>query len=44
MAKYCSAFIHIYIVHCKDPAQLLHVVVKKVVNCILDLLGHKPKD
>ena len=39
-----SAFIHIYIVYGMDPAQLLHVVVKQAVNCILDLLGHKPKD
>ena len=36
MAKYFSAFIHIYIVYGMDPAQLLHVVVDKLVNCILD--------
>ena len=29
MAKYFSAFIHIYIVYGMDPAQLLHVVVMK---------------
>ena len=29
MAKYFSAFIYIYIVYGMDPAQLLHVVVKK---------------
>ena len=29
MAKYFSAFIHIYIVYGMDPAQLLHVVVKQ---------------
>ena len=44
MAKYFFAFIHIYVVYGMDPAQLLHVVVEKLVNCILDLLGHKPKD
>ena len=44
MAKYFSAFIHIYIVYGMDPAQLLHVVVKQAIYCILDLLGHKPKD
>ena len=27
-----------------DPAQLQHVVVNQAENCILDLLGHKPKD
>ena len=30
MARYFSAFIHIYIVYGMDPAQLLHVVVKQV--------------
>ena len=29
MAKFFSAFIHIYIVYGMDPAQLLHVVVKQ---------------
>ena len=29
MAKYFSAFIHIYIVYGMYPAQLLHVVVKQ---------------
>ena len=29
MAKYFSAFIHIYIVYGMDSAQLLHVVVKQ---------------
>ena len=29
MAKYFSAFIHIYIVYGMDPAKLLHVVVKQ---------------
>ena len=29
MAKYFSAFIHIYIVYGMDPAQLLHVVVNQ---------------
>ena len=32
MAKYFSAFIYIYIVYGMDPAQLLHVVVKKAVK------------
>ena len=30
MAKYFSAFLHIYIVYGMDPAQLLQVVVKQV--------------
>ena len=29
MTKYFSTFFHIYILYGMDPAQLLHVVVKK---------------
>ena len=38
MAKYFSAFIHINIIYALDPAQLLHVVVKKASSLYLDLL------
>ena len=44
MAKYFSAFIHIYIIYSMDPAQLLHVEVKQASKLYLYLLGHKPKD
>ena len=44
MAKYFSAFIHIYNIYGMDPSQLLDVVVKQASKPYLDLLGHKRND